>query len=258
MKIRIIGYGRLAQALGKRWIKHHELTVSSPRLSHVKEGNLQTCSSNQEFLEEQDCIILAVKPKHLNLVLNEIADLIPPDVPVISLAAGITLTQIKKHLLPKQTVIRAMPNIAGEIGESASLMMPEQAQGLEEIKNLFLELGPVYWVNDDNLLDLGTILTGSGPAYVFYFMQALSKAAQNLGMPEHLSEELVLQTVLGATKLSIQSPLSLEELQAQVTSPQGTTAAAIETLNQHQFNQALDHALSHAWQRILSLRLNTK
>jgi pyrroline-5-carboxylate reductase len=203
-------------------------------------------------LDKQDCYILAVKPKNIAAVIQEIASKIPKNRPLVSLAAGITLPQLQNLLPGHPLIIRAMPNIAGIIGESATVILAKQQPQM--IHDLFCDLGTVNWVNDDKTLDLATILIGSGPAYVFSLMQAFQQAIEKLGMPSELSQPLVEQTFLGAVRLSQDSSLSLTELTAKVTSPQGTTAAALAVLAENDIDKSIFQALSAAWQRIEELR----
>ena len=258
MNIRFIGYGRLAKSLITKWQEQHHITVSTPNLKKDEKTLHQIiCTNdNKALLEEQNLIVLAVKPKLIHQVLKEIADYIPKNSIIISLAAGITLESMEKHF-PNLRFIRAMPNIAAELGESATLLMknPKLADSEhQQIASLFIELGTIDWVNDDNLLDLGTILAGSGPAYVFYLMHAFQESATKLGMPESISKKLTLQTFLGASLLAKHSSESLQTLQEQVTSPKGTTEAAIEIFNHYQLDSKLNDAIKAAWLRILELR----
>jgi len=257
MKIRIIGYGRLAKAIIQPWLGQHEITVSAPSLVQKQESLLNTTPSNVEMLDTQDCLLLAVKPQFILPILASISTVLPAELPIISLAAGICLKDMQKTLPQSRFIGRAMPNIAAEIGLSATLLYSDQAEEFTWATELFSTLGNVYWVDSDDLLDLGTILSGSGPAYIFYFMQALSQAAHQLGMPLDLAQNLIEQTVLGAVKLRLEKNLDLEQLSAQVQSPQGTTAAALAVLEQGQFKELITQALQQAWQRLLDIRRKT-
>lgn len=257
MNIRIIGYGRLAKAIIKPWLNLHQITVSAPNLKTSKNLKLCTTSSNLDMLDHQDCLILAVKPQFILPILSSISSQLPATLPIISLAAGICLKDIQQQVPQNHLIARAMPNIAAELGLSPTLMYAEYPEKFSAITALFATLGSVFWVDSDDLLDIGTILSGSGPAYIFYFMQSLSQAANRLGMPLPLAQQLIDQTVLGAVKLRLEKQLDLAELSAQVTSPQGTTAAALEVLEQGQFKPLIAQALHQAWQRLLDIRAKT-
>jgi pyrroline-5-carboxylate reductase len=255
MNIRFIGYGRLAKSLIKKWQIEHQITVSAPRLTESDSTqSIKTTSNNQIFLDKADIVVLAVKPKVIPLVLHEIRNYLNPNSIVISLAAGITLNKLQKFCPNHEKIIRAMPNIAAEIGQSATLIL-SPIPLRQTIEPLFTQLGTVHWVEQDDLLDIGTILAGSGPAYVFYFMRTLQETGITLGMPEDLCRSIIQQTFLGATLLSLNKSDSLLELQHQVTSPQGTTAAALALLDEKHVDKSLEQAIQSAWKRILELRL---
>lgn len=256
MNIRFIGYGNLAKSIIATWKKQHRITISTPNITAKTDGNLIFCNHNQAFLNEQDLIVLAVKPKLIHAILSEIKAFVLPNTIIISLAAGITLNEMANKF-PHLQIIRAMPNIAAEIGESATLLLKNpliSEENHQKIENLFLELGSVDWVLEDNILDLGTILAGSGPAYVFYLLRAFQESAESLGMPSNICKKIVLQTFLGATHLAKNSNDSLLNLQNQVTSPQGTTEAALKIFSDLHLEQNIQKALEAAWQRIQTLR----
>jgi pyrroline-5-carboxylate reductase len=257
MKIRIIGYGKLAQLMVKIWQKHHHLSISSPSLENSKTEHYITSNNNTLFLEHQDMIVLAVKPKMISIVLNQIEPFLSKDTLLVSLAAGITLDKLKQ-LVPKEiSFIRAMPNIASELGQSATLLLGKtqlKSQKISAIEHCFSQLGSIDWVEDDNQLDIGTVIAGSGPAYVFYIMESIQNSAIELGLPKPLAQKLVKQTFLGASMMAIHQNQSLKQLQEQVTSPQGTTAAALAVMEHQQLNLTLDQAIQAAWQKVLDIR----
>lgn len=252
MKIRIIGFGRLAQSLVPNWKNNHQIIASSPNITEHKDI---ICTSQNASLLDVDVLILCVKPQLINCILNEIGNQLPKQCIVVSTAAGITLKQLQKSLPPSVKVYRAMPNIAASIGESATLLYGDTYSSL--IEALFLEIGSIDWVNNDDILDMGTILAGSGPAYFFYIMQQFQNGITGLGMPEKLAKKLILQTCLGAAQLAKNSSISLEQLQQQVTSPKGTTAAAIQEFENNELGNILHKGLNAAWQRILELQSQT-
>ena len=251
MRIRMIGFGRLAQSLIPKWLPHHDIIASSP---HIAQRTDIKCLQDNHLHLDCDVILLGVKPQLIPQVLSEIAPNLKNDSVVVSLAAGITLATLKT-LIPKQAhVYRAMPNIAASVGLSATLLYGDKPH--TPLHDLFLEIGSVDWVENDKLLDLGTILAGSGPAYFYYIMQHLQKGIVDLGMSEDLAKKILLQTNLGATILAQQSSQSLQALQAQVTSPKGTTAAAIAEFEHAQMGDILEKGLEAAWHRILELQQN--
>lgn len=250
----MIGYGRLGKILAKQWSLHHQVIVSSPSLHDEKlKNNIQTTNSNTTDLDV-DLIILAVKPFLIHDILKEILPHLKPNAPIISLAAGITLEQIQA---PHHPIVRAMPNINAEIQASATLLLKNQKLSSlqqNQIEELFSTIGTIDWVNDDECLDMGTILAGSGPAFVFYLMASFKEAAEKLGMEETLAQKLITQTFLGSAKLAQQKEVHFQELIQAVVSPKGTTAAALDILAQHQVSQSLKEAIYGAWQRVLNIR----
>jgi pyrroline-5-carboxylate reductase len=258
LNIRVIGYGRLAKTLVHIWKTQHHLVISSPTLKDsIESPNMQLTHDNSKMLENQDFIILAVKPNLIKTILQEMIPFISPKTVIVSVAAGITLDTIQTGIPKEYLIIRAMPNIAAEIGQSATLLLSNQSLAQEQcqrIESVFSELGLIDWVSTDDILDLGTILCGSGPAYVFYIMKAFKDSIVEMGMPKTIAEQMVKQTFVGASLLSQHKTESLLELQQQVTSPHGTTAAALEIFNQAQLPVQLHDALFAAWQRVVSLR----
>ena len=258
MNIRIIGFGRLAKCFVPIWKKQHQLVISSPNIqTDLDLPMIYFTQNNTEMLENQDIIVLAVKPKIIKTILKNISSLISKNTIIVSVAAGVSLESLQAEISKDHLIIRAMPNIAAEIGQSATLLFTNQSLHQQQkhcIESVFSELGLIHWVSNDDSLDLGTIFCGSGPAYVFYIMRAFAESMIDMGMSQGVAEQLVKQTFIGASLLSQHKTDSLLALQQQVTSPQGTTAAAIEVFEQHQLNNQLHDALCAAWQRVLSLR----
>ena len=152
---------------------------------------------------------------------------------------------------PENPIIRVMPNTPAQIGCGASALAPNsicKSKDLERAQEIFSALGLATIVEEEDL-DLVTALSGSGPAYVFYLVEAMAEAASKLGLERSKAEALALQTVFGAGTLAAQSERSPSELRAQVTSPNGTTAAAIESLEKNGFKETLFRAVSAAKQR---------
>jgi len=253
----MIGYGRLAKALASQWVKTHRVMVSSPSQIHAcLENGIETRNCNLKDLGDADVIILAVKPAKITEVLIELAPVIAKDILIISLAAGVTLSKLQT-INPNHSIIRAMPNINAQVQASASLLLKDEQlsqQHIQMAETLFASLGSVDWVGNDDVLDMGTILAGSGPAYVFYFMDALVQSAMQLGMNEDLAKKLIVQTFLGSSQLADEKDICFQDFIAQVASPQGTTAAALAVMKNQDIAQSLNQAIQAAWQRVLALR----
>lgn len=262
MNIRIIGFGRLAKSLIPHWQDKHIINISSPSLTeNTSYPSIKMHSSNLWALDSQDILILAVKPERIATVINELKPSLKPNSLIVSLAAGVTQEQLASWAPKHCKITRAMPNITAEVRGSFTLLRRHESlseQNCHMIESLFKANGHIYWVDDDKLLDLGTIIAGSGPAYIYFFMRAFQKAAIDLGCSEDLAKEMVLQTFAGATKLALEKDISLDELQHQVTSPKGTTAAAIAIFEKQGLDKTIIAAIEHAWERVLSIRAETK
>jgi len=178
-------------------------------------------------------IVLAVKPQSLDVVLPPYRALAARGVPFLSIAAGKTLGYFARQLGAAAAVVRAMPNTPAAIGRGiavacANAAVSAAARGLCD--RLLAAVGEVAWVEDEGLLDAVTALSGSGPAYVFLLIECLAKAGIEAGLPQALAERLALATVAGAGELARVSPEPPAALRENVTSPGGTTRAALDVL----------------------------
>lgn len=205
-----------------------------------------------------DQLLIAVKPPHVQTVLQEIQrDLKQHPLTLISIAAGITTTQIL-HWLDQEnySVIRAMPNTPAQYRKGISALFatehvsPTARQCATE---LLTAVGKVVWLKDEHQLNIVTALSGSGPAYFFYMMECLTDAAVNLGLPKDIANELTNNTAYGSAHMALASPDSLTTLRERVTSPGGTTESAIRTLKNGNMGALLQHALTSAMQRSIEL-----
>jgi pyrroline-5-carboxylate reductase len=176
-------------------------------------------------------LLLAVKPQIVDEVLPSVAPLIGKETVVLSIAAGRTLASLARYL--PTAIVRAMPNTAAAIGRSMTVACADAAvtrdQALE-CNRLLEAVGEVVWIEDEALMDGVTAISGSGPAYVFLFAECLAEAGREAGLDAELANQLARATVGGAGELLHRSDLSPAELRANVTSPKGTTAAALDVL----------------------------
>lgn len=239
MNISFIGFGSMAKAIicGLSNEQHHKLSASAPSLTRgINKSKIHTYYDNKEVIADAEVVILAVKPAQMDAVLKEITPTLPASCLLISVAAGLPLGWFATRCPKSQAVIRTMPNTPASIGLASTPMIAnhhttnEQKQKAEYI---FSTIGFMHWVFNEEDMDTFTALSGSGPAYVFLFIEALVDAAVALGLDRPISEKFALQTCKGALKLAEQSDLSLSQLRTKVTSPGGTTAAALKVL---QFN----------------------
>lgn len=261
MNISFIGFGNMAKAIahGLSQNKSINLSASAPSLSNkTTENNIQTYNNNLSVIPNADILILAVKPKQMPLVLNEIHQMtLPNHCLVISIASGLKLSWFEKYL-PNTAIVRAMPNIAVATQQSATPLKGNRWVSDEQklkAEQLFNQLGITTWINKEEDIDAFTALSGSGPAYVFLFMEAMIKAAINLGIRSDLAEKFTVQTLNGALSLARQNNANLSDLRESITSPGGTTEAALYTFKQQGLEDLIEKAMYAAYQRAQQLGL---
>lgn len=263
MKICFIGFGNLAKAIAHSLEIHasnYQIYATAPSLKPGKTAEgIFTHPDNFRYLAEAEIVILAVKPNKAQEVLTNIADKLPKNCLLISVAAGLNLAWLETHCYPGQAIIRAMPNIACIVGKGATPLVANTRVSQEQkisAEKLFQCSGIVTWVKEENDIDLFTALSGSGPAYVFLFMEAMINAAKKSGLDEEVAKTFALQTVAGATELVLNSSLNIKELRQKVTSPAGTTAAAIAVFQQYGLEELVFKAMDSAVKRAKELGSN--
>lgn len=255
MNINFIGFGHMAKAMAQQLVqnKTYSLYATAPSLPiGVNLQGIHTHCNNLAFLNDADIIILAIKPTHMVCVLTQIKHHIPANCLVISIAAGRKLQGILDCVQQDLALIRAMPNIAATIGQSATPLFANQFVTCEQ-KNiahaLFSNLGLTTWVEQEEAMDAFTALSGSGCAYVLFFMEALVAGASSLGLSKDIATSFALQTVLGTAMLAKTTKKEFTDLRASVTSLSGTTSAAITTLIDHNFTDIIQTAMNAAYKR---------
>ena len=200
-------------------------------------------------------IFLAVKPQDLADVLNELKQTIQPETVVISIAAGKTIKFIEDQLQSNNSVIRAMPNTPAQIGKGISAIAASAKVSSDELKiatELFSTTGEVVVVTEDKI-DAVTALSGSGPAYFFYFIEAMVKAGVELGLTDEIASKLAIETISGSAAMLKESNLDAAILRKNVTSPKGTTAAALEVFSNSDLENIISKAMSAAKNRAQEL-----
>ena len=255
MNISFIGFGNMAKAMVPCLVQNqaYHLRAASPSLPiGVTAEGVQTHYDNLAILADADIIILAVKPAKMAAVLTQIKDHLPTNCLMISVAAGRKLDWIENCIQKNVAIIRAMPNIAAEIAQSATPLIANSIVTHEQkvIANaLFSNLGITTWVEKETEMDAYTALSGSGCAYVFLFMEALVEGACAIGLSEEIAKSFALQTILGAANVSKATKKRFSELRANVTSPAGTTAAALAILHDLKFKEIIKTAMGAAYER---------
>jgi pyrroline-5-carboxylate reductase len=257
MKIAFIGGGNMATALiSSLFASRHNvdrIKVADPGTG-VRE-RLQrrwpvTCfGTASEAIKGMDAIVLAVKPQILPLVLEEIKDLVTHEQLVISIVAGIPTSQIAEKLASNPPIVRTMPNTPALIGLGITGMYARVNCNLaqrELTQNLMESAGEVVWLEKESLLDVVTAVSGSGPAYFYYMIETLRNAGTRLGLPAEVAAKLALHTAHGASAMAVQSDVDVVELRQRVTTPGGTTQAAMEQFTKSHFEQVVNAAVEAA------------
>jgi len=210
---------------------------------------------NREVVEQSDLVVLAVKPGQVTGVLRELGGADNPSLarPLwVSVAAGVSLSSLAGELPPGARLVRSMPNTPALVGEGATAFAanPEATDADRAAARLLFEaVGTAWEAPSEELLDAVTGLSGSGPAYVFVFLEALSDAGIRMGLPREAAHALATQTVLGAARLALESGRHPADLKDQVTSPGGTTIAGLERLEAAGFRSAIHEAVEAATRR---------
>lgn len=255
--ITFIGGGNMAQALIGGLIRSGtpagNVRVADPseqqRRSLASTFGVATFEDNAAAAHGSDTIVLAVKPQVMPEALESLGDRLDGEVLVISVAAGITLQGLSEGLDGHGRIVRAMPNTPALYGAgitglvAASGVSDSQRRQAESILGT---AGKVVWVEDEALMDVVTAVSGSGPAYFFRLVEALALAGTRAGLDEQDAARLARQTAFGAGTMLTESGLDAGELRERVTSPGGTTAAALETLEAGGLEQLIDDAVQAA------------
>ncbi len=262
MKLAFIGGGNMANALIAGLRQKHfdmrDITVIEPDAG--KRASLQNAYGvyAREALADaapSDAIVLAIKPQQMAEVCHSLVPLLKNQL-IISIAAGIRLADLSRWLGGYQTIIRAMPNTPAQIqaGVTGLFAMPGISAAHQNYADHVLKAaGDTVWVNDEVQLDAITAISGSGPAYVFYFIEALQEAAVALGLSEAAAKQLSLATFKGASMLASSVETPVTTLRAQVTSKGGTTEQGILSMEQQHVKQAIITAAHKACERAKTL-----
>ncbi|HBX70961.1 MAG TPA: pyrroline-5-carboxylate reductase [Chloroflexi bacterium] len=270
-KITFIGSGAMAEAMISGMIRNQlaqpeALWAADPRIDRLVElqqrYGIQYATTNVEAVSLADVVVLSVKPQVLQRVLNDLKSHLEPEALVLSIVAGAPIQKISEGLNHK-LVVRSMPNTPAQIGQGITVWTAAKAVStdrLEMARQILGALGEEIFLEDEYYLDMATALSGSGPAYVFLFMEAMVDAGVHLGFERHIAEKLVAQTVRGSVDYFTKrdDPVHLARLRNQVTSPGGTSAAALYYLEKAGFRTAISRAVWAAYERSRELGSNAK
>ncbi len=263
-RLAVIGAGAMGNALMRGLLQSGAVTADQIVASDIDEGRLSnaaglgvaTTTDNKWAVARSDIVLLCVKPQVMDEVLADIAPAVEARRHcVISIAAGIPIAQIEGQLPEGTPVVRVMPNTPAQVlaGASAIALGKHAGELHRHIAHaIFRSVGLVVDV-PEKLLDAVTALSGSGPAYVFVFAEALADAGVNLGLPRDIALKLAAQTLLGAAKMLLEVGKHPGELKDMVTSPGGTTIAALQVLERCAFRGAVIDAVAAAHQRAKEL-----
>ncbi len=255
MTIGFIGAGNMASALvggllAKGYAPKKLLLADSQaqQLQAFKERGLFTSLNNADVVQRADILVLAVKPQVMAEVLKPLASIVQQKRPlIISIAAGISVASIDAWLGGELSIVRAMPNTPALVQAGATGLYANDKVSVSQKQQTETILGAVgltLWVQQEQLIDSVTAVSGSGPAYFFYVMEAMIAAGQELGLDEKTARALTLQTALGAAQMAITSDVSPAELRRRVTSKGGTTERAIATFDDANMQDIFSQALS--------------
>ncbi len=263
-RLAIIGAGAMGSALVRGLIQSGKLKadqivasdIDEERLKQLQPFGVQTTNDNKLAVQQSDVALLCVKPQVMDEVLAEISPAVDPKKHcVISIAAGIPIARLESALPEGTPVVRVMPNTPAQVlaGASAIALGTNATELHRQIAHeIFSAVGLVIDV-PEKLIDAVTALSGSGPAYVFVFAEALADAGVNLGLPRAVALKLAAQTLLGAAKMLLETGKHPAELKDMVTSPGGTTIAALSVLERKAFRGAIIEAVAVAHQRAKEL-----
>ena len=262
-KIAFIGPGVMAEAmiaglLRRKLAKPENISAAGPRKERgselSKKYGIKSTTDNSSAVSQADVVVLSVKPQRLSEVMKGLKG-IRSDALVLSIIAGASIKKIGTGLKHK-AVVRSMPNTPGQIGEGITVWTSSKevtGEQQEMARGILGALGEEVFVEDESYLDMATALSGSGPAYVFLFTEALIDAGVHMGFPRRIAEQLVLQTIKGSASFYEAANRHPATLRNQVTSPGGTSAEALYYLEKAGFRTAISRAVWAAYQRSLEL-----
>ena len=259
-KFAIIGAGAMGEAiiaglLRQKLTSPENIYASEPRLERCEElqikYGIKTSTQNVQVLADADVVLLSVKPQVLDKVLNELKGFIPSEAVVISIIAGATIEKISNGLA-HQAVVRTMPNTPGQIGKGITVWFASRAvteKHLTKVLLMLQALGKNIQVDEEYYLDMATAVSGTGPMYVYLFMEAFMDSAVHLGFSRHVAEKLVIDTIRGSVDYYESQSVHVADLRNKVTSPGGTSAAALYYLEKAGFRTAISRAIWAAYSR---------
>lgn len=268
MRIAFVGGGTMSEAmvrgiLGKGLVRPGDIVVSDiskARCTFLKENyGIKSLSNNLSAIKDAEVIVLAVKPRVLSQVAEELKGHLQPEQLVLSIIAGATISRLSDSL-GHSTIVRAMPNTPAQIGEGISVWTAtketDEAQR-EKARSLLGALGKEIFVSEEEYVDMATAVSGSGPAYVFVVIEAFIDAAVHIGLPREMAEQLVLHTVSGAAHLVEETGKHPAELRNMVATPGGTTVEGLHQLEEGGLRALFARAILASYRKAKTLENKT-
>lgn len=264
LRIGFLGAGKMATALARGWLAaglaSADRVLASDPMPQAREAfseatRLRTTADNREVVAASDLLVLAVKPQSMRALLTEVRPALTGRHLVLSIAAGVSLRQLAEGLGADRRLVRVMPNTPCLVGASASAYSPGEAATPDDVAlvdRLLNAVGRAFRL-PENLLDAVTGLSGSGPAFVYVMIEALSDGGVRVGLPRDVATALAAQTVFGAAKMVLETGEHPGVLKDMVTSPGGTTIAGLHALERGGLRATLIDAVQAATQRSMEL-----
>ena len=263
--IAFIGAGKMVSAIVRSLLREGTFEFEQIACCSANDGTSEKLSmdtgiarfeSVDQMLEKcPRTLVLGCKPQQLSELPLSIAEK-TEDCLILSIMAGITLKRLQQAFPKAKNIVRSMPNTPGQIGEGATgyfFLKDPESEDAQTIQSILSSLGQTHLLRKEDELDMVTAISGSGPAYLFEFTSALEEAAREIGLDAQIAKELALQTIIGSAKLMENSDFSPEELRNQVTSPNGTTQAALESFSSDELREIVKRAVIAARNRSIEL-----
>lgn len=267
-KVAFVGAGSMAEAImagmvNKQFLSSEQIFVTNKenedRLKELAtKYNVVTLQDKEKTVQNADIVIFATKPSDLESAIADVKEYVTEDQLIISVIAGISTDFIKEKTGKDVAVIRSMPNTSATIGYSATAIAKGKFATDSDIalaEELFSAIGTVSVVEEDQM-HIVTGISGSGPAYIYYLVEAMEKAAIDHGLDQATAKQLITQTIIGAGHMLEDATEQAAELRENITSPNGTTAAGLETLTSYRFTEAVESCVASATKRSRELGLD--
>ena len=264
LHITFIGGGNMAEALVAGLVRSgHQaasLTVTDVRQERLNSLNemygINTTTDNAEAVSEAEVVLMAVKPQQMREAVASLGSKLKPGTTLISIAAGVESRAMGQYVgRDDVALVRVMPNTPALVGAGMSVLFSSADElHRQRAEYVLASSGETAWVENENLLDAVTAVSGSGPAYFFLMAEIMQATGEKLGLPAKLAEKLASQTAAGAGKMLAESGRKAEELRHQVTSPGGTTQAALDAMYEHGLPGAIRAGVTAAAKRSKELR----